>query len=1030
MKTKFSGILTLLLAFVVQISFAQEKTISGTISDQSGLTLPGVNIIVKGTTNGTQSDFDGNYTINASVGDVLTFIYLGLKSVERTVGSSNTINVTMEEDAALLDEVVVTGVAGATSRKKLSVTVAKVSAEDLENMPTTSAASALQGKIPGVTVTSFGRPGAGSTILLRGSTNLFGSQEPLILVDGIIVENGLQDLNTDDIESFEVVKGASASALYGSRAGNGVIVITTKKGKTGKISVTFKSEIGFSNLSNTVELSKSHNYDLASDWQNVQGVYTKYDGVTYPSDYNGSNYSNVSGGRIPSVDGYTDNPFGKYYDNQNIFFRTGVDQTLYTSIASASENTSVYFSAENQKNEGIYRDTDGYERNAARLNADFKINEWLKFSTRSNFIKIVDSTPGGGSLFSLTLAEPDINLEAPNLDGQPYQYVPNIWASTVANPLYTLYKAKPRNLRNTFLGAYTATIKLSDLVNVEAEYTLEASNSRSESFFDKNTYTTGGSQANLYANYGTGSLSKTSDYSLSQKAQFTANFSKSWENLNLKGKLSYLIEDFHYEWFRGRGNGLIYQGVVALDNFDSASTFTASAYSDERAQNAFAIVGIDYKDKIILDAMYRMDGSSLFGSEERWNPYYRVSGAYRISQDFESDKIQELKVHAAYGTAGQRPGFSWQYDRIGLAEGTLSTDRTQANPNLLPSETTELEVGLSTRFLDRFNLEAIYSNAKTENQFMLVDIFAPANNGQNKRWDNIGTVEFETIEVTLGAEVFKGDDFKWDLNFAFATNTNEITQLNVDPIKVGPSSAFRIEKGVEFGTMFGRKFVTDLSQMSNQLPSGSTIDDFAVNADGVVVERTLIGTTGETAIILLDENGAEAYEEIGTQTPDFTLGISSNMSYKGFNLYMLWDIKSGGDIYNQNGQWLTRDNRSKMVDQAGKPASEKKTFDYYQSLYDVNQVNGFWVEDGSFTKLREASLFYTFGKDKLSNVANGFFDSIKVGITGRNLLTLTNFSGFDPEVQTYDSQTQQYYSVDLQSYPIYSSYTFSLMFKF
>jgi len=1029
--------MSLLLLFSIA-SMAQVKKISGTVSDESGMPLPGVNIVVKGTTNGTQTDFDGNYTINANTGDVLAFTYLGLKSSEQTVGSSLTINVTMKEDAAQLDEVVVTGVAGATSRKKLSVTVAKVSSDELENIPTTSAASALQGKVPGVTVTNFGQPGQGSTILLRGSTNLFGSQSPLVLVDGIIVQNGLQDINTDDIESFEVVKGASASALYGSRAGNGVIVITTKKGKSGKVNVTLKSEVGFSEFNRHIELSKSHNYDLASDWQDFQGIYTKYDGVTYPADYNGSNYANVTGGRIPSTDGYTDNPFGVYYDNQEIFFRTGVNETLYASLATASDNSNIYFSGENVKQEGVYRDTEGYERIASRLNADFKINDWLKFSTKSNFIKTIDRSPtganvlvnGSGPLFSLTLAEPDVNLNAPNPDGQPYLYVPNVWAANVTNPLYDLYDAKPVTLSNSFLGAYSANIRPSNWLNLDIEYTLEANNTRFERFFGTRSLTTGGPKSNYYSQYITGQLTKTSSYSLSQKTQFTANFQKSWENLNLKGKLSYLTEDFHTEWFRGIGTNLIYQGVVSLDNFDSANTRTSSNYTDQRAQNAFAIVGLDYKDKLILDAMYRIDGSSLFGSEQRWNPYYRISGAYRITQDLEINNIQELKLRAAYGTAGQRPGFNWQYDRIGLLEGTLSTNRTQANPNLLPSETTEFELGLSGRFFDRVTLDAIYSKSKTENQFMLVDIFAPANNGQNKKWDNIGTIDFETVEVNLGVDIFKEGAFKWNTNFAFSTTKNEITKLDVDPIKVGPSNAFYIKEGTEFGTMFGRKFVSSLNQMSNQLPSGRTLDEYSVNSDGVVVETATIGTTAEKAIILLNDDGSEAYKKIGTQTPDFTLGIRSNMSYKDFSLYMLWDIKKGGDVYNQNGQWLTRDNRHAMVDQAGKPASEKKTFDYYQSLYDVNQVNGFWVEDASFTKLREASLFYTFSKDKLSGVANGFFDSLRIGLTGTNLLTFTDYSGFDPEVQTLDQNTQQFYSVDLQSYPIYSSYTFSVMLKF
>ena len=218
---------------MVQISIAQEQTVSGTVTDGQGMPLPGVNILVKEAGGaavgiGTQSDLDGNYSIAASSGQVLVFSYLGFETQERVIGNQTVINIVMQEDASELEEVVVTGVAGATSRKKLSVTVAKVDAGDLEVIPSTSAASALQGKVAGVTVTNFGQPGEGSTIQLRGASNLFGGQAPLILVDGVQVEGGISDINSDDIASFEIVKGASASALYGSRAGNGVIVITTR----------------------------------------------------------------------------------------------------------------------------------------------------------------------------------------------------------------------------------------------------------------------------------------------------------------------------------------------------------------------------------------------------------------------------------------------------------------------------------------------------------------------------------------------------------------------------------------------------------------------------------------------------------------------------------------------------------------------------------------------------------------------------------------------------------------------------------
>ena len=1043
MRKKLHGLLTLFMVLVVQLVFAQEKTITGTVVDGDGLPLPGVNVIEKGTSNGVQTDFDGNYQISVDSDGILTFSYVGFETREVPVSGRDKIDLTLTVDASQLDEVVVTGVAGATSRKKLSVTVNKVDADDLQNIPATSAASALQGKVAGVNVTNMGQPGQSATIQLRGATNLFGGQEPLILVDGVIVEGGIQDINTDDIASFEVVKGASASALYGSRAGNGVIVITTKRGKYSPEGpkVTVRNDLGFSQLTNKIELSKSHFYELADDWQDVQGRYTKYAGVTYPSDYSGVGNIGIEGARDPSDDHYQDNPYGVYYDNQDKFFGTGLDNTTYVSVSNGSEFGNIFFSADRTENEGIFKETGGYKRYSARLNGDFQITDWLTFKTSNNYIRTNNETPGGttdGVLFDLSITDPDVDLAAPNPDGQPYYYVPNPWAATTYNPLYPLANNREEATRNRFLGSYNLNIEFADPLNLEVEYAVESTNWINNDVTPYTYFQNGGmiDGVDYGFSYSKGSYSKESSYTLSQKAQATLNFMDSFGDLNVAAKMSYLMEDNHYEYFYGDGNNMIYPGVISLDNFATANTNIASTLEDERAQNAFFIVGLDYMDRYILDGMYRIDGSSLFGENNRWNDYYRVSGAYRISKDLDIPGISEWKIHAALGTAGQRPQFTWQYDRIGLTNGNLSTNRIKANPDLLPSTTTELEFGTNISFLDIFHLEAVYAKAETEDQFMLVDIFAPANNGNNRQYQNVGTVKFNTLELNLNAEVIKTKDLRWDLGVRFTKTENEITDLNIDPITVGPGGTntpgviFRVKEGEEFGAMYGYQFVRSLDQMSQQLPEGQSISDYTLNSDGYVIRAGTEGTVDEKPQILNGEDGTRLYSKIGSQNADFTMGLTSNLAYKGFNFYMLWDMKQGGDIYNRQAQWLTRDNRNAILDMSGVPQDQKKTYDYYQGLYDVNQENKYWVEDGSYVKLREASLFYTFTKDQLSPVANGFFDGLRLGVTGRNLLVFTDYSGWDPEVQRYDTVTENYYAVDYGVYPVPRSYTFSVQLKF
>ncbi len=1037
MRLKFKWIYTLLLALSMQFSFAQEKTVSGVVSDASG-PIPGANVVVKGTKNGVQTDFDGKFAIKAKVGDVLMVSFVGMQDASSKVGASNTINFKLQ-GGNTLEEVVVTGVAGATSRKKLSVSVASVSAADIEKVPAGSAASALQGKVAGVTVTNLGRPGDGATILLRSAANFYGSQSPLVILDGIFVEGGLADINVDDIASFEIVKGASASSLYGSRAGNGVIVVTSKRGKEGKTQITVRSEVGFSEIRNLVKTNQSHAYELASDWESYKGVYTKYAGVTYKptyqsvwanSSFNGPNQ--VSGTRSKSADDYSDNPFGVYNDFQKLFFKKGVNKTYYASLASGNEKAKIFFSSENTEVDGVIAEVGGYSRNSIRLNADFKVNNWLKFSASNNFIDVTNNSPVGNTDIYRIVSRlsPDANVLASNPDGQPYYYKPDPWESEINNPLYDLSIRDAVTKQQRFLGGYKMDLKFTDYLNAEAEYSFENNTSRYTNNVKYETYVQTGDPVGF--GYSKGSLYKDSTLDFSQKAQATLNFAKKFGDLEVKAKASYLAEDRHYEYFYGRGNDYLYSGLPTLDNFNSADVTASSDQQDFRAQNLFGIAGLVFKNRYILDGLVRRDGSSLFGINEKWNNYYRVSGAYRISEDIKIPGVQELKINVARGTAGQRPGFNWQYEQTEISNGTLSSDRIKGNPNLKPSLTTETEIGLNASFLNRFDLEFAYSNAVNTDQFMLVSLFAPANAGKNKQWQNVGDLESHTYELSLRSKIIKSDDIQWNVGVNFTKSDSKITKLNAPEQIVGPTDGamFSLKEGTEFGSMYGRSFVEDLATMALQLPAGKTINDYSVNSDGVVVLTADIGKNTEKAIIKVDQKGIAIVDKIGNQNADFRVGVTSNFSYKDFDFYMLWDWKQGGDVYNRNGQWTTISERNAIVDQAGKDAADKKTTTYYASLYDVNQNNKFWVEDGSFVKLREASISYTLGSKKLASIAKGFFNEIKFSAIGRNLLTFTKYKGWDPEVARYDSNTQQYFSVDYGVYPNQSSYSFSVQFKF
>jgi hypothetical protein len=343
-------------------------------------------------------------------------------------------------------------------------------------------------------------------------------------------------------------------------------------------------------------------------------------------------------------------------------------------------------------------------------------------------------------------------------------------------------------------------------------------------------------------------------------------------------------------------------------------------------------------------------------------------------------------------------------------------------------------VGVEAYFLDIFDLEATYSVNTTEDQFVRAPQ-AVHSGGWSYRWINGGTMQANALEISLGTQVVKSRNVNWNFRLLFDKVITEVTQLDIPQFQYGPQGQeadklFLMASGEMFYTMYGYHFLTSLDEMAAQLPAGHTIDMYEINSDGYVVPFGTQGTSQELAQIQRDENGQPAIVEIGKGQPDFNLKFVNNFKYKDFSVYMLWDWKQGGDIYNKTAQWLTRDDRWAQMDQSGKAENEKKTIDYYKNFYFINEMNDYWVEDGSFLKLRELSIAYTIAGNKLDNVLGGYLKGIKIGVIGRNLLTFTKYSGYDPEVQTWNSGGVQYYPYDFAGYPNYRSFSGSLELRF
>ena len=1008
------------------------KTVTGVVKDENGETLPGASVVVKGTRLGTSTDFDGNFTIEAAVGDVIVFSFMGYTDAEIVVGAQDAYNVNMQPSSNVLDEIIVSGVASGTSKKKMSVSVTKVKADALNQVPQSSVSSSLQGKVAGVTVTSSnGSPGSGSGIQLRGATSLVSGSNPMILVDGVIMQGSLADINVDDVESMEVVKGAAASALYGSRAANGVVVIITKRGsslKDGQTTVTLRNEIGMQQVAKYLDLAKSHVFELDPTWQDVD-TYTKYKFVNYPAGYVGGWDPAISGSRKQKADGYMDLPYRVNNDLQTEMFTNGLSYTNYIGVGHRVNHTNLFISFENNADQGIVVETGGYKRQSFRVNVDHAISENVKISASNNYITTSnDKIPDGTSaFFNVLFMEPDVDLFAYNDNGQKYQYYPNHWSTQINNPLYDLSVKEANSTKTRFLGSYDLQWRFTDWLSFKGSYAVESQDYTNVLYTPKGSYVgmkyEDGEPTGLVKSEG--SYSKKTSKIFNQNLRATLNFSQSWGELDFNGKLSYLYEDNHFEYVIAQTGRLQLSNYPSLNYANQEDIQAYDNLEDVKSENYFAIASFVYMDRYIFDALYRKDGSSLFGENERWADYFRVSGAYRITKDFDIPGIDEMKIRGAYGTAGQRPQFHYQYETMTINNGIYSKQNL-GNKDLKPAKSAELEVGLDIAFLERFNLELTYSLTNGTDQFINAPLMS-AFGGFRYQWQNAAELKTNTFEAMFNAKLVSTEDWNWDMTITFDKTQSEITKLDVPGYRTGPRSAFKIAEGEVFGGMYGVDFVRTLDQMEAQLPTGGSIDDYVVNRDGVVVKKADIGTSDERAITLLDENGAEKEVKIGDINPDFRLGLNTTVSYKNFSVYMLWQWKQGGDIYNGTAQYLVRDNRHGMMDQMYNAPEDKKTVAYYQSLYDAQAVNGFWVEDATFVRLKEASLYYNLDKSSLGKVGN-YIQNIRMGVVGRNLLTFTGYTGYDPEAGY--STGGPTYTFDNYGYPNFRSYSFSIELKF
>lgn len=1033
----------------------QGAVITGRVTTEQGDPLGGASVVVGQTNLGAVTAANGTYTISIGADGahgqevVLTARYIGRKPVSRTITltvGSQEQNFQLATDPLRLEEVVVTGVGEATARKNLPFTVGGADKEQLQAVPGASALEALQGKVAAVRlVPTSAQPGGEMAIRLRGATSIGGRQDPLFIVDGVLTQYGLADMAPEDVARVEVIKGAAASSLYGSNAANGVIQVFTDRGSSlpdGTLRVTTRLEGGVNNMPSRLQFSHSHAWEI---------------------DANGDYVLNAAGGRIVKPDQIANNPFKTYYDHWDAVVSQGQFWNGYVSVGQRRGTTNFQASLQNTRNGGVVFGLGGYTRQNFRLNLDQQMRSnidasWSAFYGTSTNGRSNEGQ--AGPFYGLMFVQPDVNIKAPcpagtvgGAAGIPYCPVVPL-SGDVANdynPLYTLANEKINQDRNRFSGSGRLRWRMLNWLSSEGSfgYDQEAQTYSDETPFGFRTSSGQTTPGNL--------LERTNnDWSYNTSATITSV--RRFGSIANTTKLGTTFESQRNRLLQTFAGKLVVGNVPEFAGADVSSLSAASTDERIRSQSYYGVSTFEIRDRYTLDGLVRRDGSSLFGPGNRWATYYRVSGAWRVTQDMHVPGVEEWKLRASYGTAGLRPNYSDQYEILSVnASGFVPL--ILGNPLLKPARSAELEAGTDIDFAGgRLSAEYTFSRKNTTDQLLLVDLPAVAGFRQGQ-WQNTGALRATTHEITLEARLLNGPQTGLTLNIVGDRTRQKITEWNLPERLYGfeqMPSAFFLGKGSDLGVMYGNRWVRNIDDLYAD-PAKAALsgpgqawsrDSVMINEDGYVVRRSAYGTPNERAIKYTFCKRADAAgncletsqtTRIGNANPKFNLSFNLRFNYHRFILNGLLDWTYGGQIYNGTRQWAFQATRDKVQDQAGKPQNAatcgvvsdpmpscpQKALPYYGvGFYNGLDPNDYFVESGSYAKLKELSLSYSFTNEQLGRFGLHGIHEVRLGFIARNLFTITKYSGLDPEISGRYGDPFQV-RMDWYQYPQYR--TFSTM---
>ncbi|MDR7211752.1 TonB-dependent receptor [Flavobacterium piscis] len=999
LKIKFAIVALLIVS--TQNVMAQSKTIQGTVTDASGVPLPGASINVQGSKNSASTDFDGKYSLQGvNATDQITYSYVGLISQTISVGSQTVINVKLAESTQTLNEVVIAY--GTQKRAKVTGAISVVSSKDIVAVPITNAESALQGRAAGVTVVN-GAPGSSPSVKIRGLATMNNS-DPLYVVDGVLVGN-LSGLNPNDIESMSVLKDASTTALYGSKAFNGVIMVTTKKGKKGPGQITFSSYVG----SQTV----TKRYDVLNTQQYLQ----------YANDL-GSNLT----ARAAEFGNITT-------DWQDEIFQTGLMQEYNLSFSSGTENSTSRYSAGYLKQEGAIIKT-GFERYSFRAN---NTQTFGKLNVGSNIGVSFNNTNPERAAGGRTLLEHAIKMapylpvyNANNLGG--YQGPSAADGQDAENPVRVANHGYQQINGVSIIGNIFAELEIYKGLKFRSQVSLDYYTSRDHTFVP--SYRDGSAHFQDYsstAEINSQGQTIVFDNGLTYKTTIADK-----HNIEALGVIT-KIENKSRNVTAGSRN-------LISDEIDQLSLQNANLSSNNFETNNLgyiARINYDYDDKYLFAISGRRDGSSRFGANKRFGNFYSLALGWNIAKEsfMENSIFSTLKLRGSTGTTGNDRIEDYRYSSnlatnytypFNGEAGIGTTSGSAANPDLQWESKLDRNIGLDFGLFDeKFTGSIEYFNNKSSDILFAVPLAASTGSPGGTQIRNIADVKVSGYELTLGYNDRKGD-FTWSATANFGTSKNEVTNLapGVTSVLGGPSgragleSFSRLEVGQPLFYFWGYE-TNGIYQNQAEI-------------DAVLAPGQTTFQPGD--IRFVDRNGdkvinSEDKTNIGNPYPDFTYGLNLTAAYKKFDFNCFITGVSGNDVFNANKFDLEAMQRlfnsgTEVLDRSmvtggvvtNPSATLPRALGASQNWSSASQR---YVEDGSYTRLKNVTIGYTLSGDTFGT----YFSNIRFYLSGQNLVTITNYSGLDPEIARVDANSNSA-GIDIGRYPQPKSVIFGLEVTF